>query len=249
MAQPPAAPGPVSSETFAADERSAEDWLAHLEAAAAQTATLTARVRMTSRVDLLDEETVRFGDLRYAAAADPRPARFAVDFDVLRMDEQAEPIDQRYVFDGRWLLDLDAVDRVASRRQLVPAGQTADLELGEGPFPLPLNLKKDRVLERFEVRLLPAGDDDPRPQSADDARVVHLQLLPRSETDLDAVQVDLWFDAGHGLPLRALTLQDDGDATTVDLFELLPNAEVVDAAFDTAFPPGDDWERQTVPLD
>ncbi|MEM8739685.1 MAG: hypothetical protein AAGG38_14575, partial [Planctomycetota bacterium] len=64
-----------------------------------------------------------------------------------------------------------------------------------------------------------------------------------------AEQIHLWFDRDTLLPLRATTRQDDGDTNTVDLFRLVPNPPLAPETFDTAFPPGPDWETQTVPLD
>ncbi|MEM8739080.1 MAG: hypothetical protein AAGG38_11470, partial [Planctomycetota bacterium] len=146
-------------DTAGADEAAApapltaEDWLERLEAAAPRTRTLTATLRLTQTVGLLDETSQRFGRLAYAAAdplADPpAPERFRVEFNRRRIDDILEDLDQRYVFDGRWLLDLDAQDRVATRRELAPAGQTQTLGLDDGPFLLPLSLKKDPLLARF----------------------------------------------------------------------------------------------------
>ena len=238
----------------AASPVGAEQWLEHLEQRAAGIETYRSAVRMTSRVDLLDEETIRYGKLDYASARDDRPARFAVRFDKLRMDDQIEPIDRVYRFDGRWLLDLDGDDRQATRRELVPADRAAAMDLDDGPFPLPLKLKKDRVLQRFDVATMPPSPEDPKPLTiASDAAaqppVIHLRLTPKPGTDFEGQQLDLWFDAASALPLRAVTLQDDGDSTTLDFFEPQVNPELVMKTFDTSFPEGDGWERQTVPFE
>ncbi len=219
---------------------------------------LGSRVRMTSRVDFLDDETIRFGSLLYAAGQAGRAANFAVRFDKLMMDDVVEPMTQDYIFDGRWLLDLDARDRQATRRELVAEGKQVDLEVGEGPFPLPLNLRADRLLERFNVELVPPMPSDPPPQSDPSSpglrvppppRVLHLLLTPRPGVEFDGQQLDLWFDTAWALPLRAVTLQADGDTTTLDFFDLKPNAEVPADSFDTELPQQGEWERQTVYLD
>ncbi|MEO1237384.1 MAG: outer membrane lipoprotein carrier protein LolA [Planctomycetota bacterium] len=218
-----------------------------LEAEAGETRTLAARVRLTTVVGLLDEESQRFGTLSYAAADGERPTRFSVHFERRRLDGFIEPIDQRYVFDGRWLLDLDGQDRVATRRELVPEGETLELGLGGGPFVIPLNLKKDEVLARFEAELVGAGDDDPA--ASTDAGSVHLRLTPRLGVEADAEAFDLWFDRADGLPLRAASREEDGDTNIVDLFRAEANAELKDAAFDTTLPRDAGWETQVVPLD
>ncbi|MEM9882928.1 MAG: outer membrane lipoprotein carrier protein LolA [Planctomycetota bacterium] len=223
----------------------AEGWLDRIEAAADDIDTLTARVRLTQIVGLLEDESQRFGELRVSTADDA--TRFRVRFDRLRQDGVVEPIAQTYVYDGRWLLDLDGTDRVATRRQLVRGDAAADLELGDGPFLLPLNLKKDRVLQRFTAELGELDDTAPDPPTGDG--VVRLVLTPRPGFDADAERLDLWFDTGSDLPLRATATQDDGDITTVDLFRLDPAAEVDSSVFDTALPADPGWETQVVELD
>ena len=251
----------IASDPATGSESDADRWLSRLESLAADITTLESVVRMTSRVDLLDEVTVRFGRLHYAADDPPQPVRFAVRFDKLRVDDVIEPIDQAYVFDGRWLLDLDAQDRQATRRELVPADGDAAEVMAQGPFPLPLNLQRDRVLQRFEVTLAPPADGDPEPyrpvegpdagtappQAAEPA-VLHLVLTPRPGIDFDGQRLDLWFDTATALPLRSVTLQEDGDTTQIDFFRLTPHADLPDGVFDTAFPEGD-WERQTLTID
>lgn len=235
--------GPVVVEPV---ELTAEGWLTVLEASASETQSLSARVRMTTIADLLDEESQRFGTLKYAAADDPHTSmRFAVRFERVKIDNVAEEIDQSYIYDGRWLLDVDAKDQTATRRELVREGEQADLELGDGPFLLPLNLRKDRVLQKFEVELIDAAEEDP----TSDAGTFHLRLLPKPQAGTDAQQIDLWFDRDTLLPLRAATLEADDDQTIVDLFQLEPNAEMADDTFDTALPTGPGWELQVVPLD
>lgn len=235
--------GPVVVEPV---ELTAEGWLTVLEASASETQSLAARVRMTTIAELLDEESQRFGTLQYAAADDQHASmRFAVRFERVKIDDLVEEIDQTYIYDGRWLLDMDAKDKTATRRELVPEGEQADLELGNGPFLLPLNLRKDRVLQKFEVELIDAADGDPE----SDAGTFHLRLIPKPAAGTDAQRIDLWFDRDTLLPLRAATLEADDDQTIVDLFKLEANAEMADDTFDTALPTGPGWELQVVPLD
>ncbi|MEM9913429.1 MAG: outer membrane lipoprotein carrier protein LolA [Planctomycetota bacterium] len=244
----PAAPGAGLLEPVVVEPApmTAEGWLTVLEASASQTESLTARVRMTNVAALLEEETQYFGSLRYAAADDEHASmRFAVRFERKKVDSVIEDIDQSYVYDGRWLLDVDAKDQTATRRELVPEGEQADLELGDGPFLLPLNLRKDRVLQKFEVGLIEPAEDDPKSE----AGTFHLRLIPKPQAGTDAQQIDLWFDQETLLPLRAATLEADDDQTIVDLFRPEANASLEDEAFDTALPDGRGWELQVVPLD
>ncbi len=250
----------VTATSGVAADESAEIWLDRLEAAADDTRTLRATARMTSVIDLLDETTIRFGELTYAASADDQPARFAVRFKRLLVDNAVQDIDKAYIYDGRFLLERDARDRTATRRELVAEGEEAELELGDGPFPVPLNLKKDRVLGRFTAEVI-AADAENDPQvgrgaggtgGAGGAGSVHLRLTPREGVEMEAESIDLWFDRATLLPLRAATLHDDGDRTIVDLFNSEANVELAEGVFDTALPAAaesDGWQLQDVPLD
>ena len=254
-----AGPAVADDAARAPQPETAEAWLTRLEADAQRLDSLKARVRVTSVQALLGDRSIRFGDLRYEAASEPKggdgeaqPARLAVMFDRILLDGQLQDADQAYVFDGRWLLERNGREMTATRRELA-AGDAAGLTQGEGPFPIPLNLNKRRVMERFAVELMPAGDDDPPAEEGaeggeQDGGTVHLRLTPREGAGVDAERVDLWFDRGTGQLRRAATLQDDGDETLVDLFEREANAAVDAAAFDTTLPEGEGWDTQTVPL-
>ena len=236
-----------------AHDKEAATWLERLEAAAAEHHTLRARVRMRSIQDLLDDETIRFGDMGYARGHTQGdatlPTRFAVVFDRLKAQEAAlEVINRRYVYDGHWLLDVDAQAHTATRREVVAAEAVGDraMQWGDGPFLVPLNLKKDRVLERFDVALAqPNADEDPKAEAGS----IHLVLTPRANVEMDATQLDLWFDRTTLLPLRAASMQSDGDQTVIDLFEVAVNVDLPADAFNTALPDETGWELQTVPLD
>ena len=221
--------------------------LGELEKNAGQVKSLRARARMTKLVGLLGEQTTRFGDLIYVSGDEKTASRFAVRFDRLMIDKQVEQIDQAYIFDGRWLLDRDGQDRVATRRELVAEGETAELDLSAGPFPLPLDFKRQPVEERFDIEHLPPADDDPKPTA--DSQIVHLGLTPKPQSNVDAQRIDLWFDRSSGLPIRAKTLQEDGDATTIDLFEVQSGAQIEPQSFDTTLPDAADWDIQTVRFD
>ncbi|MBB6431081.1 LolA family protein [Algisphaera agarilytica] len=242
----PVAPDTIEPVVVQPVEPTAEGWLTLLESSASETLTLTARVRMTTIASLLEEETQRFGPLKYAAADDQNPSmRFAVQFTRMKIEDLIEDIDQSYIYDGRWLLDMDAIDKTATQRELVPEGEQANLELGDGPFLLPLNLRKDRVLQKFDVELIDAAEGDPK----SDAGTFHLRLTPKPAAGTDAQRIDLWFDRETLLPLRAATLEADDDQTIVDLFQLEANAEISDDTFETSLPTEPGWELQVVPLD
>jgi hypothetical protein len=236
--------GPVPPEGWVA-----EQWLRRAEAAAGQLEGFTARVRYRSVQGLLGDEQTRFGDMAYVPPDDETGIgpKVRIEFDGLLIDGGLRTIEQSFVFDGRWLLEVDRQQRTATRREVARRGERVRLSIGEGPVPIPLDLEAAEVLERFEVQLLDPAEGDP-----DDA--VHLLLLPRDDVpgraDRPEVnRIDLWLDRQTALPVRAATLEPDEDQQIVDLVEPDPHATPGPDAFDTSPPRGGGWDVQVVPLE
>lgn len=215
-------------------------WLERIEQRAREVRDLQARVRYESVDELLGSRQIRAGVLVYDAGP---PARFAARFDRAVIDEQLRMQSRSYIFDGRWLAERHDDEKLFWRRELVPAGQEGRdlLRLGEGPFAVPLGLEADAVLERFEVELIEPADDDP-------ARSVHLRLTPREHVRIDQEQIDLWYDRGTLLPIRAVTREQDTQSI-LTLSDVRINAGLEGQPFDTAPPAGSDWQVQIVPLE
>ncbi len=217
--------------------------LDQLEAQSADTQTLNARVSFSKVQGIFDEEQVRFADFQYLAATGQQiNPRFAVRFDGLRLggkNQRLETIDERFVFDGFWLLDLDARKKQATRRQLLAPGERLDMMSNE-TFPVPLDVNADRVLRRYRVTLLPA------PQGS-----VALELVPLPRpSNQPAKRVAMTFlrEADRLIPQQARVTEDNGDITTVNLMEVQINRPLPRDAFDTRLPRGGGWETQVVPL-
>jgi len=193
----------------------AEDWLTRIEAKAADVRSLSAKITYTREQALLGDRQHRYGTLDYEAGP---PAKFVARFDKLAVDGALHAMDKTYVFDGRYLVERDEDERIWSRWELAREGEAADLlALGEGPFALPLNMKKDAVLARFHVT--PGSEDD-------GGKLVHLILTPK--VPMDVTRVDLWFDAATLLPTRARQTEENGNATDVKLRELVVNPENIE---------------------
>lgn len=231
-ADPAVDPEPVR-ETAAADP-SAEDWLQRIEARAADIKTLTANLRYDNNQLLLGDEQRRFGTLVYEVGP---PPRFSVHFDRKLVDGHWSQPDLYYIYDGRWLLKRDHENKTAVRYQLVPDDEEAgrEMELGEGPFPIPLNLKKDKVLVRFQAELIEPADEDPE-------NSVHLKLTPRQDHETDLTQIDLWFDRDTVLPVAVSSVDDSQTQTVVRLSETRVNEELPEQSFDTALPAEPGWQ-------
>jgi hypothetical protein len=216
------------------DTDSAEAWLERIEKNTDSTRSLSASLRYDRNQLLLGDKQRRFGTLVYQAGP---PARFEIHFDKLLVDDHWTQPDLKYISDGRWLLKRDEENKTAVRYQLVADGETAAdaMTLGDGPFPVPLNLKKEKVLSRFNVALFPPAEDDPD-------NSIHLRLTPREDNETDLVHIDLWFDRDTLTPTRVLSLDDSENQTEVRLSDTQINPDLQDQTFDTALPTEPGWQ-------
>ena len=230
----------------------AHQWLERIEQRAAQIKTLRADIRYDRVQGLLGDRQIRFGKVFYDAGP---PTRFAIQFERIVMNNRMRQRKRWYVFDGRWLAELqfDQNPKVFIRRELVPAGEEGQqmLELGEGPFPLPLDLEKAQVLARFEVDLRPVEDNAP-PRMAEDGALkntVHLRLTPRPRADVKQEQIDVWYDRQTRLPVVVRAEEKGQDHLTARLTNTATDVDIPDATFDTSPPDEPGWQVQTEELD
>jgi hypothetical protein len=228
-------PAPAQTQPQSqSDDDSAGSWLERIEAAANDVTTLTAKLRYDRNQLLLGDEQRRFGKLEYEAGP---PPRFSVHFDKKLVDGHPSRPDLYYIYDGRWLLKRDHENKTAVRYELVPDDAEAGgaMGLGEGPFPIPLNLKKDRVLTKFNVTVIPITEEDLE-------NSIHLQLSPREDNETDLTMIDLWFDRDSLLPVEVSTLDNSESQTIVRLTEIQANEPLADQSFDTSLPIEPGWQ-------
>lgn len=235
---------PQSQPQSQPDDGSAEAWLQRIEQAATDVKTLTANLRYDRNQLLLGDEQRRFGILVYETGP---PPRFAIHFNKKMIDGHWSQPDLWYLYDGRWLLKRDHENKTAVRYQLVPddaesGGAGGAMELGEGPFPIPLNLKKDRVLAKFQAVVIPPTEDDQE-------NSVHLQLTPREDNETDLVTIDLWFDRESLLPIAASRVDESQTQTMVRLTETKINVPLQDQTFETSLPTDPGWQTDENRID
>jgi len=250
------APPPESSE--AVEENEAHAWLGRLEERGAAIESLQASVSHVKTNRLTTDRQTRLGSASYQSADEEsgRPARFAIRFDRLLLDDgrmHERAID--YIFDGTWLVERNDEMKVFDRRQVVRPGQTIDPLQIDGPFPIPIGQKRADVLARFDADLV----DDP----ADAERYpgpgplpVHLRLTPRADVPQEGrvklQSVDMWVDRDLLLPVRIKTVERAED-TLVVLSNIRVNelgGDEAEAMFDTTAPPeGAGWDVIVRPFD
>lgn len=239
---PPAAPqAPITQEAVPSTELPA--LLDQIEAKAKTIHSMDSRIRLTRKQGLLGDEQVRFGRFRYAAAqaATDTPAKARIDFDGVVVDGKKENADIHYVFDGHWLLETNAKDHAATRREIRTKDDPVDaLAIGGGPWPIPLSFEKTAVLAKFTVHLGPAGP------AADGRQALRLILTPRPGAKLEVDRMVLVFEKDTWEPIGATSLRGE-DATEVLLAKPAFNGELPPDVFDTKAPEGAGWHVEEVP--
>ena len=220
----------------------AADLLARIEARSHGLTTLHAKLTYDRIQGLLGDKQRRVGELWYAGGP---PARFAVHFDKLLVNRRAVQQDRWYIFDGQWLVErLDDKKQFIKRQVVAPPTKDAPnpkpadpLALGQGPFPVPIKIKKDEVLKRFEVTIIdPSAKDDPK-----DTKTHHLRLVPKKDRRNILTRIDLWFDQSTLLPVQVRTMDESENETVVALRDTKVDEPIEKETFDTAVPKGDGW--------
>jgi len=170
----------------------------------------SARIKLSETDNTLGQETIRAGTVWFQKRPDGS-ARMRVLLDRRLSEDQkrASPEKIEYLLDGPWLIDRNYQTKNEVRRQVLKPGQKMDLfKLGEGPFPMPIGQDPQDVHRLFDVKSIPPAKDDP-------AGSVHVQLIPRPNTDLSRklAQIDVWVDQKTHMPVRIDT-QDVKRQTT-----------------------------------
>ncbi|MEX2672001.1 MAG: hypothetical protein WD294_07825 [Phycisphaeraceae bacterium] len=227
------------------------DWLDQLEERGQAIRTLTGSVSYARVDELLGEEQVRIGKLWYVAAddEDDQPARFAVHFNQLVIDDALRQQDRHFIFDGEWLVEKQPDRKLFQKRQVVPPGESFDPLQVDGPFPMPIGQRRDDVLARFNVELI-----EPEP---DHEHLVHLKLTPRDDVprgdgEADFDRVDMWFHRETLLPERVETRQGH-HRTTVALYDKevdeMSKQQIAERFDVTAPDSGSGWRVEITPYE
>ena len=242
----------------------ADDLLTVLESAGKDLRTFQANLRKIKFFDEIDGGGTheQAGTLVFVSEPQPvkegrpQPARrkFAVTFDYTIFDGKNKNTDaQTFIFDGEWLTEKNAAAKQVHKRQVVPPGEIMDpLAVGEGPFPLPIGQKREKILERFDAELLPPekfGDfkgpggksGAPMPDVLRETWQLRLTPKPEFKGDYRLSEARIWYRKDNLLPRMAWTKEKDG-TNEYFLTATRENEPVPEGAFDTTKPDG--WVEQ-----
>lgn len=217
------------------------------------------------------DERVGAAPAKEGAPAVERRRKFAVQIEAMKMQGGKDAKDARldqarvdYVFDGKLLVERKPNEKRILRHQLGNKVGADPLKIGEGPIPLPIGQKREDILSRFNVELLPpetdlvSKDADPEDDvvklvQAKATGCVQLKLVPKPEHERECTfkEARLWFKRMPGvdgaprrlLPQMARAKDKQDNTDTVLLIGVKVNVEVT-SAFDTSVPKG--WEEQVL---
>lgn len=202
------------------------DLLDRLETSAADLRSFTADIRYEKEDPLLGRKEQRLGKLIYHHDPESKEKSFAILFDAAIINGVQRGEAKHYIFNGRWLAEIDHANRQFIKREIVPPGKQLDpLKLGEGPFPLPIGQPKAEVLARFDVTVA----DVPSEGLLKDLKNVDgVSLTPKPgtrEAD-DFTKVELFYDRETLLPVGIHTREVNDDHKTVRLMNVQRNPQL-----------------------
>lgn len=233
-AQPPETIGhldpPVADDGGPDLDPDVEALLDKLERSAGDLTAFTAKVAYEKQDTVLGRREVRRGDLIYRLEPQTGEKSFAILFETTQVGPRLRNDPQHYVFNGRWLAEIDHANKQFIKREVVPPGKQLDpLKLGEGPFPLPVGQPKAQVLARFDVTKAQL----PKEGSLNDLQNVDgLLLVPKANTTeaRDFTKVELFYDRQTLLPVGINLIEANGDRKTIKLTEIERNPALDEAA-------------------
>lgn len=147
---------------------------------------------------------------------------FRVQFDWLITAGFKSTKKETYVFDGKWLHELNEKNKQLVHREIVDEDQPLNpMRLGEGPFPAPFAQKKKDVVDAFSLKLVAPAKDDPADSD-------HLELTPKAGTDLARTytKIDLLVSRKLDIPVRMVTMNTSQEEITVDFKNIKINPEL-----------------------
>ena len=202
-----------------------------IEQQSKQIKTLKAKLRYDRIQSLLGDEQRRFGRLIYDAGP---PARFAIHFDKRVTDgDRLDRQNRWHIFDGRWLVRRFDDEKQFWKDEIVPPAirpEEADpLALGEGPFLVPFNFNKQRVLKKFDVVMIDPAEDDP-------PHTRHLRLTVKPGRLRKFTEIDIWYGCQSLLPVLARTKDEAEDESVIHLTDVAINEVIDPKVFDTSPP-------------
>ena len=223
--------------------------LDELQQSAADLRTFTADVLYQTEDALLGQKVARKGSIAYQVDAERNHKKFAIRFTQIIESGRMRQRNKYYIFNDRWLVEVDEAEKTFIKREIVPPGSTFDpLKLGEGPFPLPIGQAREEVMARFDVELIELPEAGSLASLRDKIEVHGLRLIPKADAPEaeDYDHIDLFYDKNTLLPAGVEVIEANGNRKTARLENLLRNPEM-DEDFSVVEPDPTVWRIDVRP--
>jgi hypothetical protein len=251
--QPPA-PAPAPAPAPGAVDPAIDALLTRQETSAADLTSFTAKIAYEKEDAMLGRREIRTGEIIYRIEADKKSFAVLLDQRVIiregAADGRLEEGLYHYIFDGRWLAEVNHESKQFIKREIVPPGKSLDpLKLGEGPFPLPVGQPKADVLARFEVSKIDVPKDGML-KTLQNVDGVLLKPKPGTREAEDYQRVEIFYDRDTLLPVGINAIEINDDRKTVKLTEMKRNPPLDEAMLkklDIAEPDPKQWDIDVRP--
>ena len=219
-----------------------ESILDKLEAGGDEVVDLHCKVEY-SVIDTLNlDEYTKYGEIRYLRD-EPNP-RFIVHFDKRVQGGTVNRDKEWWLFDGRWLWEVNAGSRQVRKQEMVRPGERIDFfDIETTPFPLPFGQKKDQILKNFNVTL-----EAPTPSDPPDTDHLHCVPKPTWRLAGEYDSFDFYIDKKLHLPRRIVATERKALKILTSSFPDLSAASINRGIDRDTFKPLKEWNKLGKPI-
>lgn len=182
---------------------------------------------------LLESQTLKKGLLYYEKF--DNKSKLRINFETLKQDtEPQRQYKEYYIFDGRWLTQIDYQIKHIRRRQLAEPNEPVDaFELAKKNFPILGFTNTEELKKDFEIAI---ADDN----KLDSGRLIklHLKVKPQSSYKDDYTSIDFWVDKAICLPAKIRAVSTEEDIYEIKLLDAKVNQPIDPNVFEFEIPPG-----------
>lgn len=191
---------------------------------------------------LLESEALRKGVLYYAKFEGKSVLR--INFETLKQeDEEEQKYIEHYIFDGRWLTQINYQIKAVKRYELAEPNKPMDaFDVASKNLPILGFTKIEDLKKQFEISLIEQKKNEPN-----DLIGLHLKVKPDSIYKDDYIYLDFWIDKKLGLPAKVVALSIEEDIYEIKFLNPKVNKGIDKKVFEFKIPEGF-GEPEIVPL-
>lgn len=193
---------------------------------------------------LLESESLRKGILYYARFDGKSGLR--INFETLKQeDEEEQKYIEHYIFDGRWLTQINYQIKAVKRYELAEPNKPVDaFDVASRNLPIIGFAKIEDLKKQFEIKLVEQEKDKPQ-----DSNFIglHLKVRPDSIYKDDYIWLDFRIDKKLGLPAKVVALSVEEDIYEIKFLKPKVNKGIDKKVFEFKIPEGF-GEPEIVPL-